>query len=311
MRWSSEIEELLEKRSVPHQGRSKPRAAFTLVELLVVVSIIAILASLLLPTLAKAKSKVRDIVCVHNQRQINLALKSMWTSDEDRIWDRQREDKPIWFRESVGREANTWVCPKTRVVTNSSSATSGAIQVVGGVQGDLESTWSFSQMIQATGERLQWWGSYGLNSWVIPDSQHLERDAHVSSAAAALRGRYFEKEEHMTQPSSVPLTADCIAWVSQPTAEDPPPSNLQAGFDLRKDPFAHYGGLLFNMIPRHGISSSRLPDKRTRWPPAAPLPGAINVGFFDGHVEQTSLENLWSLHWHRNYEPPTVRPGLR
>ena len=48
--------------------------AFTLVELLVVMALIALLSSVLVPALAKSKAVAYSIQCVNNQRQINVAL---------------------------------------------------------------------------------------------------------------------------------------------------------------------------------------------------------------------------------------------
>lgn len=58
------------------------RTTFTLVELLIIISIIAVLASLLLPALRMAKLKAQSIQCMNNLRTIGQAF-SLYSSDND------------------------------------------------------------------------------------------------------------------------------------------------------------------------------------------------------------------------------------
>jgi prepilin-type processing-associated H-X9-DG protein len=114
----------------------------------------------------------------------------------------------------------------------------------------------------------------------------------------------FGSENDIARPTLTPFLADGVFWFARPRASDPPPKNLVAPGSF---------GVLWTAemnlltIPRHGRRPNPVP---TDWPPDQPLPGAVNMSFFDGHGELVKLDRLWQLNWHRDYQPPAKRPGL-
>jgi len=108
------------------KARQNFRRAFTLIKLLVVIAIIAILAAMLLPALARAKESGKRISCLNNLRQLSLAAQMYVSENQGFYPPRSYTNRwPDKFYDAYGKNLKLLLCPtetKTPITNGNSPA---------------------------------------------------------------------------------------------------------------------------------------------------------------------------------------------
>lgn len=257
------------------------KKAFTLVELLVVISIIALLMAILVPALQRGRGQARSVVCQSNLKQFGLYA-GVYTSDNQGcFWigaDRGSDSgwNGIWIIALhpyfKGATPKLFLCP-----TSTKTLDEGANHPF--------AAWTSSSSSDVLCE-LGGKSSYGANSWV--DSLEGRSDFWREGNPTGLYGasKFWRTLGGVRDGANVPLILDC-GWVN--------------GLPLDTDNPPPYDGEPWNVIPGSRTDHmKRYCVNRHNY--------AVNCVFVDSHVGRVELKKLWRLKWSRHYNASKQLP---
>jgi prepilin-type processing-associated H-X9-DG protein/prepilin-type N-terminal cleavage/methylation domain-containing protein len=307
----------------------RQRRAFTLVELLVVIGIIALLISILLPALNKARSQAQIVQCMSNLRQIAMGAIGYEQDYQGHLWpyNHTSSSQEILWEACV----LPYIFPNAKNIDYTSNAT-----VVAYIQSLNLNMGVFFCPVATTPAGWSATLGYGGTNNCVGDATHCWGlpNGSIVSATDGLMGSYcFNKWLYrLGVPNNTAGDAQLITYVTGTPTPTPAPITVSpwtassfweipcTGVPTTSIPFFCDG----NWVECGPRESDKPPTSPTYTAPVTLITGEledqngfgqiclerhngkhINVAFLDGHAETKNLPDLWALNWHRYWQTPT------
>jgi prepilin-type N-terminal cleavage/methylation domain-containing protein/prepilin-type processing-associated H-X9-DG protein len=274
------------RRDGPNRAKQKSQGAFTLMELLVVISIVALLMAILLPALQRVRKQAGAVLCQSNLKQWGMSLNIYTEDHEGYLPANMVGHESIWLirgssvtddsldepRILIPIDMQKLTCcpmavkPGSMEFTSVSSRSSSSGSVSVHIDGTVGSTFESWQVIRP-GPPFR--SSYGFNQWLF--------ESHFGAFNTFATARYSYMYEAglnvfpLKGRTKIPALLDSTYPWAQPRERDRPPRINGMG-----------SGMSCFCIDRHN--------------------GYINGLFLDWSVRKVGLKELWTLKWSNEYD---------
>ncbi len=254
------------------------KRAFTLVELLVVIAIIALLMSILLPTLQLAREQAKRVVCKANLKQWGVVFR-MYANDHDgrffHGWMGKggRTKKADQWMSALRRY---YINPKLRLcpsATKLASLKSTDASYIENAQSASEAWGALKPNGEDWDVEAGDYGSYGINAWVCDSLPPPKSNVFVN-----MKNEYWRGPD-VKNASDIPLFLDCARVELWATVYDSP--------DRYPFPMAAF----YNSAVGQGRSCILRHCRK-----------GVNSVYLDGSVKDLRLRQLWFQKWHIRYD---------